>query len=99
MTSSDGAQRSVLERFGITRLVIRVTLMAPMGEQPDDRQPSAEANAAWGVISLLFAGMLFWGGAGWLLDHALGTKAFVPIGLLLGIAGSLYLVIKRYGQE
>lgn len=70
-----------------------------MGEQPDERPPSAEANAAWGVISLLFAGMLFWGGAGWLLDHVIGTGVFLPFGLIAGVAGSLYLVIKRYGHE
>jgi len=42
--------------------------------------------------------VIAWGGIGWLLDHWLGTSLFLPIGILVGAAGSFYLVIRRYGQ-
>lgn len=70
-----------------------------MGEHPDRRPPSQDANAAWSVLSLLLSGMLAWGFIGWLIDRWLETEAFLPIGIIGGAAGSLYLVMKRFGQE
>jgi F0F1-type ATP synthase assembly protein I len=44
----------------------------------------------------LLAGMLVWGGLGWLADAWLGTKPwFLAIGTLLGFALGLYLVHLR----
>jgi len=44
----------------------------------------------------LIAAILVWGGAGWLLDRALGTRpVLLVLGALLGYAAGLYLVWLR----
>jgi hypothetical protein len=59
----------------------------------------AGAGQAWNIIGLLLAGMIAWGGIGWLVDRATGARLFLPFGILIGLGGALYLVIKRYGSE
>jgi ATP synthase protein I len=60
------------------------------------RSGFGSAEVAWSVTSYLFAGMLVWGGAGWLLDRWRGTgPVFLPIGVLVGVAAALYLVHVR----
>ena len=41
--------------------------------------------------------MAVWGGAGWLLDRWLDIVVFFPVGIILGMAVAIYLVVKRYG--
>lgn len=49
------------------------------------------------LVSYLLGGLAFWGGIGWLADRALGfSSLFLPIGLLLGLAGAIYLIITQY---
>ena len=45
----------------------------------------------------MISGMAVWGGAGWLLDRWLDTRAFLPVGIILGMAAAIYIVVKRYG--
>ena len=45
----------------------------------------------------MISGMAVWGGAGWLLDRWLDTRAFLPVGIILGMAAAIYLVVVRYG--
>lgn len=55
---------------------------------------------AWAVTSSLVAGMAVWGGVGYLVDVWLGFRwLFLPIGLVLGVAGGIYLVYIRYGRD
>lgn len=54
---------------------------------------------AWSIIGILLAGVIAWGGIGWLVDRWLGTNLFLPIGILVGAAGAFYLVVRRYGQS
>jgi F0F1-type ATP synthase assembly protein I len=61
-------------------------------------KPTRGANDGWAVLSTLFGGFLVWGGVGWLIDKWLDTKFFLPIGLLIGKAASLYLIVKKYGS-
>ncbi|MGH2685680.1 MAG: AtpZ/AtpI family protein, partial [Actinomycetota bacterium] len=57
-------------------------------------------GTAWTIIATLLSGILAWGGIGWLVDHLVGTsKLFLPIGMVVGMAGSIYLVYLRYGRE
>ncbi|MFC4564506.1 hypothetical protein ACFO4E_21815 [Nocardiopsis mangrovi] len=57
-------------------------------------KPSAEGMT---VVSYLLGGLAVWGGAGWLADRALGFETvFLPIGLVLGLVGSIYLIITQY---
>lgn len=51
------------------------------------------------VLSYLIAGVLFYGGLGWLGDHYLGTQFLLPVGIVLGAAGGCYIIIRRYGQH
>ena len=54
--------------------------------------------AAWTVLAYLISGPLLYGGLGWLVDRWLGTNpAFVLLGIVGGMALSLYLVWFRYG--
>jgi F0F1-type ATP synthase assembly protein I len=41
--------------------------------------------------------MAVWGGAGWLLDRWLDTRVFLPVGIILGMAVAIYLVVARFG--
>jgi F0F1-type ATP synthase assembly protein I len=45
----------------------------------------------------MLSGMAVWGGAGWLLDRWLDMRVFAPVGIILGIAAAIYLVVARYG--
>ena len=45
----------------------------------------------------MISGMAVWGGAGWLLDHWLNTRVFFPVGIILGMAVAIYVVVVRYG--
>jgi ATP synthase protein I len=61
--------------------------------------PLGEA-AAWTVLAYLITGPAFYGGIGWLADRWLGTfPLFVLIGVLGGMAASVYLVWLRYGSH
>jgi F0F1-type ATP synthase assembly protein I len=49
------------------------------------------------VIGTMLSGMAVWGGAGWLLDRWLDIKVFLPVGILLGMAVAIYVVVVKYG--
>jgi len=69
-----------------------------------DKERTRSANAresddAWGAFSLVISGIAFWGGAGALLSWWLDSTVYVAVGMLLGMAGALYLVWFRYGRS
>jgi ATP synthase protein I len=68
------------------------------GDQRPDNAWSG-MGTGWSITSTLIAGMLAWGGIGYLLDRLFGIhKVFLPIGILLGGAGGIYIVYLRYGR-
>jgi F0F1-type ATP synthase assembly protein I len=70
-----------------------------MSEPRPPREPSGRgAEAVWSIIGTLVAGVLAWGGIGWLLDRGLGTRFLVAVGIIVGMAGAFDLIIKRYGS-
>ena len=70
-----------------------------MSESGPEREPPGRgADVVWSVIGTLIAGVLAWGGIGWLLDRWLGTRFLVAIGVLVGAAGAFYLIIRRHGS-
>jgi ATP synthase protein I len=57
-------------------------------------------GAAWGVIATLLSGILVWGGVGYLVDRWVGFRwLFLPIGMVIGVSTSIYVVYVRYGRE
>lgn len=57
-------------------------------------------ETAWMITGRLVAGMILYGGIGWLLSRWLGHEAlFIAGGVLFGIAASLYLVLSRLNHE
>jgi F0F1-type ATP synthase assembly protein I len=57
-------------------------------------------GTAWAITGTLLAGLAAWGGIGYLVDRLVDTyPLFTAIGLILGIAGAIYLVYLRYGRE
>ena len=66
---------------------------------PQQEPPGGGAEMVWSIIGTLVAGVLAWGGIGWLLDRWLGTRFLVAVGVVVGMAGAFYLIIKRYGSS
>jgi F0F1-type ATP synthase assembly protein I len=66
---------------------------------PDAGHPRLEESRMWNVVSYLITGPVLFGGIGLLLDHWLHTSFVVVVGILLGMATSLYLVWFRYGTS
>lgn len=87
----------------------------PPAPQPDDVQPSGakqpaeqsqgprhfsrESDDAWRALSYLITGPLTFGGIGWLIDRWAGTGWLTPVGIVGGMALSLYLIWFRYGTH
>ena len=78
----------------------------PDGDDGVTRVPPGEATEppmrevdAYAVISYLLAGVILYGGIGWLLDWWLGTRGFVAVGIVLGAAAGVWLVWLRYSRS
>jgi F0F1-type ATP synthase assembly protein I len=65
---------------------------------PTQEPPGRGGDIVWSIIGTLVAGVLAWGFIGWLLDRWLGTGYLVAVGIIVGMAGAMYLIIKRYGS-
>ena len=68
--------------------------------RPPTAKPTSGGSGAetgYAVIGTLISGMAVWGGAGWLLDQWLDTRVFFPVGVILGMAAAIYLVVARFG--
>lgn len=50
------------------------------------------------VLSYILAGLIFYGGLGWVGDYFFTTSWLLPLGLIVGLVSSVYLIIKRYGS-
>lgn len=73
-------------------------IAAPMSRPPGG--PWGGFSTAWAVTATLLAGMGVWGGLGYLADRLLGFRwLFLPIGMVMGVAGGIYIVYLRYGRE
>lgn len=57
------------------------------------------ADQGYRILSIMIAGLLAYGGLGWLLDRWLGTAWFLPIGLILGIGLGVYYVVVKFGRS
>ena len=69
---------------------------SPSGNAPEG--PGRRSDDGMLVLSYLLSGIIFYGGLGWVGDYFLNTSWLLPLGLILGLVTSLYLIIKRYGS-
>ena len=65
---------------------------------------SAEGGArgigvGWTVFSYLIAGMVAYGGIGWLIGRAVHVALLFPLGMLVGLGISIGYIIYRYGRQ
>jgi ATP synthase protein I len=75
----------------------RSKLHAASGGNPDGTTLPPR-GVGYTVLSYLLAGMAAYGGIGWLVGRAAHSMAFVPAGMLVGLAISVGFVIHRYGR-
>ncbi len=66
--------------------------------KPPTRTTGRGRDQGLAILSYLFAGIGLYGGLGWLADHFWHTSFLLPVGLILGMAVSIYVIIKRYGS-
>lgn len=83
----------------------------PDPEQPETPRPQSplekadagygrlEESRMWNVVSYLITGPAMLGLIGWGLDSWLGTTWLVAVGILTGMALSLYYIWFRYGTQ
>jgi ATP synthase protein I len=70
-----------------------------MNREPHAGDAWSGMGAGWGITATMIAGILAWGGLGYLVDRLTGTThVFLPIGMVIGAAGGVYLVYLRYGK-
>jgi F0F1-type ATP synthase assembly protein I len=70
---------------------------SPQRPRGDDGN-AAGAGQGWTAISYLIGGMLVWGGVGWLIDRWIHSGGIATaIGVVLGAAGGVYLIVRRMG--
>ncbi len=68
------------------------------GDQSPKQRPEEGVNLGWAAVSYLLSGMAFWGFIGWLIDRWLHTGGIsTAIGCVLGMAGGIYLVVRKLG--
>ena len=61
--------------------------------------PSAQADAMGStILAYLLTGPALFGGLAWLLTEWTGATFFLPIGIMVGMALSLYIIWLRYGK-
>lgn len=67
------------------------------GEQPPQPPRSSGASDGWLAVGYLLAGMLVWGGLGWLIDRWLDTgQIATAVGSIIGVIGGIYLIMRRF---
>ena len=77
------------------------TRPTPAGDRTGSERSAgaAGANDAWSALSLIISGVLLWGLVGAGVGHLLEASWPLPVGLVLGMTGGLYLVWFRYGRS
>jgi F0F1-type ATP synthase assembly protein I len=66
--------------------------------QHDDAGDGLSKGTGYTIFSYLIAGMLAYGGIGWLIGHFTHVSLLFPIGMLVGLAISVGWIIYRYGR-
>jgi ATP synthase protein I len=57
-------------------------------------------NPGWAIFSYMLAGMIFYGGVGWAVGRwVVHSSLFFPLGMVVGLALSIVLIVLRYGRS
>jgi ATP synthase protein I len=65
--------------------------------RPDPPEP--REGTGWAIVSYLIGGMVLYGGIGWLIGRWTHISVLFPIGMLLGMALALLLVVFRFTRS
>jgi ATP synthase protein I len=65
---------------------------------PDSRDGPPEQNAGWAIFSYLLSGMVFYGLVGWLVSRWTHIALLFPVGMLVGLAAAILLIVLKYGR-
>lgn len=79
----------------------RVNALRSFGPPPEQNGSSIDGltrGTGSTIFSYLIAGMLAYGGIGWLIGHFTHVPLLFPIGMLVGLAISIGWVIYQYGR-
>jgi F0F1-type ATP synthase assembly protein I len=91
----------------VTGAIITASVCRTMKERPkaayeqtksQGGQETAGMDQGLRVLSYLISGVLLYGMLGWLGDHYFGTRFLVPIGIVVGAAFGVYVIIRRFGR-
>ena len=63
-----------------------------------DADEGLSKGSGYTVLSYLIAGLLAYGGLGWLAGHFTHVTLLFPVGMLTGLAISVGWIIYRYGR-
>ncbi|WP_068431563.1 AtpZ/AtpI family protein [Piscicoccus intestinalis] len=69
----------------------------PQPQSPQETAPSGDRMGAT-ITAYMVTGPVLYALLGWLADRWLGTGFLLPVGMLAGMALSLYVVWLRYGK-
>jgi ATP synthase protein I len=74
--------------------------MTEDGIQRGGKKLTGAENPGWAVFSYMLAGMIFYGGLGWVIGRwVIHSALCFPLGMVVGLALSVTLVILRYGRS
>jgi hypothetical protein len=69
------------------------------GTGPADGPPVGGSEAGWALFSYLLSGMTFYGFIGWLVGRWTHVALLFPLGMLVGLALAVVLIIYKYGRS
>lgn len=62
--------------------------------------PPPSRSDGWTAVSYLLGGMIVYGGIGWAIGHwAVHSVLFFPLGMVVGLALAIVLVVLRFGRS
>ncbi len=91
-SNRDGASNRDLSGVDVTRDV------DSMGHIIDPPEKPFSSGEGLTILSYLLAGLLFYGGLGWLAGYLLQANWLMPVGVIVGFVFSMYIVVKRHGE-
>ncbi len=71
----------------------------PDDSDRQDSSSSPSSDVGMRIFASLLAGIVAYGGLGWLADQTLDSKWFMPLGMVIGLVLSVYAIIRKYGSD